>query len=172
MEFQIHENTYLIRLAETGDGPEIRRLIKKILPEFDPAYSGDNGEKDLDNLYEAYYKNKGAFLVIIFRDKIVATLGLRPLPDNCAKLKKMYVDPAHRGNGLAALLVNKVMEIARESGFEKVRLETMTAMTSAIKLYHRLGFENIPAVAASARCDLVMEKKIHPTDDHSNNFLC
>ena len=164
MEFNIGDHHYLMRRAKTTDGPEIRQLIRKILPAFDPAYSGDGGENDLDNLQETYYKKNGTFLVIVFQGNIIATLGLRPMDDGCAKLRKMYVDPAHRGNGLGELLVNKAVAIAGESCFAKVRLETMTAMASAVKLYHRLGFENIPAIAVSARCDLVMEKKIHPAD--------
>src|ERR1700677_17108 len=102
MEITGNQNDYELRKATSLDAPAIKKLVKKILAGFDPSYDGSDPENDLYQLDETYFKNGGSFLVITHTGVIVSCLGLLPLDERCAKLKKMYVDPDHRKKGLAA----------------------------------------------------------------------
>jgi putative acetyltransferase len=61
-----------------------------------------------------------------------------------AELKRMYVRPQFRGQGLAKQLVEHLEGFARASGVTLLRLETGVHQTEAIGLYERMGFYRIP----------------------------
>lgn len=53
----------------------------------------------------------------------------------------MYVDPAHRGRGIAAALLQRALAFAAErAGWWLVKLSANAANTAAIKLYESHGF--------------------------------
>lgn len=60
--------------------------------------------------------------------------------DGCCEVKRLWVDPAFRGRGLAAGLVRAALAQAAESGVGAVRLSVWKWRTDAIALYERLGF--------------------------------
>jgi ribosomal protein S18 acetylase RimI-like enzyme len=52
----------------------------------------------------------------------------------------MYVDAAWRGIGAGRALLERVIESARERGYQKLRLGTLRDMIAAQALYQSLGF--------------------------------
>jgi len=55
----------------------------------------------------------------------------------------VLVHPAFRGRGLAKTLVAEVLELARQSGLEKVEAEFIGEQKEAIKMFGLLGFTNL-----------------------------
>jgi len=68
--------------------------------------------------------------------KPVATARLRDL-DGIAKIERMAVRQAYRGKGVGDVLLQRVMDTAREQGFTAARI---SAQTHAIAFYEKLGF--------------------------------
>lgn len=68
-----------------------------------------------------------------------------PSPDNpsgrCAYLMNMYTRPAHRGKGIAAAVVDWVVDQAKRAGTGKIYLETTPAGRG---VYARAGFVDLP----------------------------
>ena len=60
------------------------------------------------------------------------------------ELAKLCVDPAFRGHGAGKALVQRVIAEARERGARRLVLDTNSRLTSAIRLYRRCGFVDIP----------------------------
>ncbi|MEZ5977764.1 MAG: GNAT family N-acetyltransferase [Planctomycetota bacterium] len=56
------------------------------------------------------------------------------------ELKKLYVDPAHRGRGLARPLVGLVEAYAKERDLARVELWSDTKFATAHAVYERLGY--------------------------------
>ena len=72
-------------------------------------------------------------------------VALRPMPrDGCCEMKRLYVLPQARGMGLGKALVNAVLQEARRIGYREMRLDTLSTMVEAIRLYRRAGFMPIP----------------------------
>lgn len=67
-------------------------------------------------------------------------VALRPLDDSVAEVKRMYVDPAWRGQGVGRALLLALVDGARARGYRTLRLGTLHDMTTAQALYRSVGF--------------------------------
>ena len=61
-----------------------------------------------------------------------------------AEVKRMYVRPAFRGRRIGRLMLDHLVEQARQHGLTVVRLETGIHQREAIALYEARGFRKIP----------------------------
>jgi ribosomal protein S18 acetylase RimI-like enzyme len=74
---------------------------------------------------------------------IVGTLSLVmfPVPSGLrARIEDVVVDEAARGHGVAGLLIEEALRIAREAGARTVDLTSRPDRVAANRLYERLGF--------------------------------
>jgi DNA-binding MarR family transcriptional regulator/GNAT superfamily N-acetyltransferase len=63
-----------------------------------------------------------------------------PEQPGTAKLRLLYVDPAARGMGLGARLVDESVGFARSAGYKLVNLWTQSILTAAHRIYQAAGF--------------------------------
>ncbi len=70
--------------------------------------------------------------------------GIQLVGTDYGELKRMYVRPGFRGQGLGVALLEHLAAYAREHGVSLLRLETGIHQTDAIRLYERWGFSRIP----------------------------
>ena len=64
--------------------------------------------------------------------------------DEEAAFRMLVVDPAARGNGVGELLVSSCLDRARAAGKRRMVISTDPRMTTAHRLYQRLGFSRLP----------------------------
>jgi GNAT superfamily N-acetyltransferase len=60
-------------------------------------------------------------------------------------VKRLYVQPAHRGEGWGRRLAETVIGEARAIGYRELKLDTLEWMDDARRLYTKLGFRECPA---------------------------
>jgi GNAT superfamily N-acetyltransferase len=70
---------------------------------------------------------------------------IRELGPKIGELKRMYVAPEVRGQGIGRALLDRLEAEARTLGLARLVLETGTRQTEALALYRRAGFTAIPA---------------------------
>jgi GNAT superfamily N-acetyltransferase len=92
----------------------------------------------------------GVFLVAYRDDDPVAMGGWRLRPDvqrlgsvRLAEIKRMYVAPRGRRQGLARLVLEHLEQTARDLGVDVLVLETGIAQPEAIALYESSGYEPV-----------------------------
>lgn len=75
---------------------------------------------------------------------IVGTASIKPSESNHTyELMKLAVSKDHQGQGIGRLLVEHCLQKARELKVKKVILESSTKLEGAIRLYEKLGFQEV-----------------------------
>ncbi len=117
-------------------GPDALRLIEGSQAEMNSLYPPDvcfafsPGE----------LRSSGTRFLVGWVDAFaVACGGIAPL-EGYSELKRIYVEPAHRGNGHADAIVAALEAEACAMRLPLVRLETGHDSPAAIGLYRRLGY--------------------------------
>jgi GNAT superfamily N-acetyltransferase len=85
-----------------------------------------------------------AFFVTRYDGAPAGCGGIKLFGTEFGEVKRMFVRPQYRGLGLGKLMLDRLVEYAREHGMSLVRLETGIHQPEAISLYERAGFYRIP----------------------------
>ena len=86
----------------------------------------------------------GAFLVGYEDGTPMAIGGLRRLNDGVCEIKRMYVVPGARSRGAGRALLATLEDMAREIGYERVRLDAGPAQQHSRALFAKAGYVEIP----------------------------
>jgi ribosomal protein S18 acetylase RimI-like enzyme len=93
----------------------------------------------------SYALHDGIEFVAGFVDgRPVACGALQPLGDGVGELKRMYVRPLYRRQGLSRLILAALEELAMQRGYHTLRLETGGFLVPAVGLYQGAGYRSIP----------------------------
>lgn len=137
-------NTPGVRIVDGSQG-ELREAVRLLFEEyadslgFDLEFQGFPDE--LASLPGEYAPPQGRLLLALVGDEAVGCIGLRPLGEDLCELKRLYVRPGLRGQGIARSLAEDAVSAAREIGYSAIVLDTLrSSMAEAIALYCGLGF--------------------------------
>ena len=99
---------------------------------------------ELATLPGAYRPPSGALLLAERDGEAAGCVAMRPLePPLVAELKRLYVRSSARGTGVGFALTEAALDLARQAGYARIRLDTLPTMAAAQTLYRRLGFREI-----------------------------
>ena len=100
-------------------------------------------EKELAGLPGAYARPQGRLLLALQDDQTAGCVALRALDPGVCEMKRLYVRPDFRSHGIGKVLVDRIIQEARQAGYRHMRLDTLPSMAAALVLYRRLGFREI-----------------------------
>jgi ribosomal protein S18 acetylase RimI-like enzyme len=130
--------------AETDEQVEQARAL---FEEYADATGVDlcfqNFGQELATLPGDYAPPSGRLLVAYEGDEAAGCVALRKVDEAVCEMKRLYVRPAFRAAGLGRTLAASIVAEAREVGYDRMRLDTLPTMRSAIALYRSLGFKEI-----------------------------
>ncbi len=134
----------LISIVRTELNAEVSRgLIAALNAELSELYP-EAGANHFRLDPEEVGQGRGTFLVIYRGGTPVGCGALRLLDAETAELKRMYVSPVARGQGLGRRLVAALEAEARVLGVRRLVLETGIRQSTALALYRATGFQPIP----------------------------
>jgi len=145
----------MIRAATNADRDAVRALVFRVLAEHGLTPDPTGTDADLDDIEREY--RGGAFDVLLDDvGEIVGTVGLYRIDAITCELRKMYLDPSHRGRGLGRALLEHALSRAAAIGFRRVELETSSKLPVALAMYERYGFRSFRKDHVACRCDITL----------------
>jgi GNAT superfamily N-acetyltransferase len=97
-------------------------------------------QPDLADVAGAYQAGGGEFWVARAGGEVAGTIAAIRIADDAVALRKMFVAGEHRGDGLAARLMETLVEWARGQGVRSIYLGTTAVMSAAHRFYAKHGF--------------------------------
>ena len=103
----------------------------------------DTFEQELAQLPGFYGPPNGRLMLVVVEGQPAGCVALREKNQNTGEIKRLYVRPAFRGQGLGRSLAERVIADARQIGYTRLCLDTLPSMTEARALYLALGFQPV-----------------------------
>src|SRR5690606_8302788 len=153
--------TAQFRLCEYRDEwkPHFENLNKAWLNKYFTVEPVD--EYVLSNPEEAILNDGGKILFVAYGDEIVGTVALKKRGDDTFELTKMAVDERFQGMGAGTLLCQNAVASARALGAKRLVLFTQKRLETAITIYRKVGFRDIPVEPGIYdRADVMMELQL------------
>jgi len=138
---------FTMRPIEPRDDAAIAAIIRTVMPEFGadgPGFAIHDAE--VDAMSAAYARPRSAYFVVERNGAVQGGAGIAPLDygdDDLCELRKMYFLPSLRRLGAGRALIDRCIAVARELGFRRCYIETLTGMDAAQRLYLANGFRRI-----------------------------
>lgn len=146
----------LVAEIAPADSVAARELVLDIL---NREYAMALTLEELPDLVDVHatYRASGAgnFWVARSGGRVVGCIGLLRLEGEDYELRRMYVDPAFRGLGLAQRLLDVLLAWASARGVRALFLETNEQWTAAHRIYERNGFVAVDRAALPASFPVV-----------------
>lgn len=137
-------------------------LFREYADSLDFELNFQNFSNELGNLPVMYGPPDGAIILATKNGHEVGCIAIRKIEPGTGELKRMYVKPAYRGRGIARRLLELSLAESGQIGYEYLKLDTVSSMTDAIKLYKHYGFVITSPYCYNPLPDAVyMEKKLN-----------
>jgi GNAT superfamily N-acetyltransferase len=151
-----------IRPFSDRDAAQVRELFITVNRPLSPpdlrdafeAYIERSLAKEIDRIPAYYGEHAGSFWVAVKDDKVVGMFGLEDTSDGAMELRRMYVDPSARRQGIARQMLQSAEdECRRRQSVSRLTLSTSEIQVAALTLYKEAGYsllgEEIADVASN-----------------------
>lgn len=120
----------------TSENADFALLITELDGDLNNRYG------DLQGQYNAFnHIEQNNTVIVAYEDNRAVGCGcFKKLDDATVEIKRIFVKPTHRGQGIAAKMVTKLEDWAKSLNYSAAQLETGIKQTEAISLYQKLGY--------------------------------
>ncbi|MFT7640673.1 MAG: putative acetyltransferase [Pirellulaceae bacterium] len=125
------------------DFAEARELILEYANSLDFGLEFQKFDRELENLSEMYGVSNSALLLARVDGIAAGTVALRPFDQGRCEMKRMWVRPQFRQQGIGRSLAREIINIGRQLDYRSMLLDTTARMQAAIDLYSSFGFVEI-----------------------------
>lgn len=129
-----------------------RLLAPARMKEAFESYIARSLAEEIDGIADYYSERKGGFWVADGGGRIVGMFGLEPSGPDAMELRRMYVDPDVRRQGIARRMLDFAEQECRRRKRFRMDLSTSELQAEALALYRNAGYELVReeiALAAS-----------------------
>jgi GNAT superfamily N-acetyltransferase len=130
--------------AAAPDSPDAQYCLGEYFRELAARFEGGfDPTKSLVPSLDEFAPPEGGFFIVQLGEKPVGCGGFKRLNAESAYLKRMWIAPSARGQGLGRTLLRELEDKARAAGYRKACLETNKALMEAIRMYRGSGYREV-----------------------------
>ena len=129
-------------MADPGSDPA-RRAMEQYFAELAVQFGFEVGTA-LDDAAAAYSPPRGVFVLAGPDEAPLACGAVQYLDQDRGEIKRMWVSPDARGQGLARALLGHLESVIAASGRSESLLDTNGSLTPAVRLYESSGYRRVP----------------------------
>lgn len=144
----------IVEMATQDDTEIVQGLLRRYVQWLFDSFPGENEDlssyysperlqQALDEVPTEFVSPKGIALIAWSDGRPVGCVLAHPLEPGIAEMKRLFIVPDARGNGLGSALVKTLKITMTAWGYPTLRLDTAVFLTDAISLYLRIGFVEI-----------------------------
>jgi len=146
--------------SESARHPDILSLIAAL-----DCYQSELYPAESNHLLDLSALPQASLILMIIRDPQLNAVGCGAVVlngDGTGEMKRVYIDPAHRGQRLGERLLAALEDEALSRDCHTLRLETGIKQHAAVRLYENSGYERRTAFAPYSEdpLSLFMEKAL------------
>ena len=135
----------IVPVASSEHLRQVRELFEEYAGSLGISLEFQNYREELAALPGAYAPPEGQLLVAECGGEVAGCVAMRKIGEGICEMKRLYVRPAFRKQGLGQALSRAIIEAARQAGYRSMRLDTLKEMKAATALYESMGFRRIDA---------------------------
>jgi putative acetyltransferase len=151
--------SFAIRRYADSDHAAVRDLFIRVNQELAPpgsraafeSYIARSLTEEIDRLADYYAAKQGAFFVACDGEAFAGMFGLEGLGTPSAELRRMYLDKAFRGRGLARAMLKRAEQECRDAGTPVLTLSTSELQQAALAFYRKCGYRLLREETAAAQ---------------------
>lgn len=133
-------------IANTNEEYESAALLfKEYASWLNIDLSFQSFKEEIEDLRQMYGGKEGAIILCKENEVYIACIAIRKANEETAELKRMFVKPDFQKQGIAKMLLDKSIDLAKIKNYNRIWLDTLNYMLPAIKLYKQYGFYEIEA---------------------------
>lgn len=144
---------------------EVFRFTSECFVQLGKSFNPE-GRHRFYNTLEDYFEQ---FWCLIDEGKVKGTVAITRIDEITAELKALYVDKTLRGLGWGYKLLDEAVSFARENGFSRVVLDSMSQYKDAIRLYREYGFTDTDRYNDNTYADVFMKMVLAYTMEYKNS---
>lgn len=138
---------------------EVKRLIKLYMSELNRNLDFQDFDEELKHLEQKYAQPQGIILVAQNKNNdIVGCVAFHTFDEKKCEMKRLFVLPEYRSKKIGQLLVKNIIQYAKAAGYDEMLLDTIQPLKSAIRLYKKMGFQEIEPYYDNPMDDVIYMK--------------
>ena len=122
----------------------VRQLFADYQKELDEDLCFQSFGAELKEPLKKYGPPSGIIYLAYYDDEVAGCIALMPLApvgdQKACEMKRLYVKPAYRLHKIGKALVERLLEAAKELGYDIIKLDTLSKLQPAKQLYKQYGF--------------------------------
>jgi len=124
----------IVCVAVDPRDPDARTVLWRYLDEIAGPIGSSTVTGEADDVDE-FAAPTGTFLLLRDAGEAIGCGALRTFAPGIGEIKRMWIDPLRRGEGLGVVMLAALEDASRNLGHQRVRLDTKGALTPAIRMY-------------------------------------
>jgi len=125
--------------------PENVQMVKDLFSMYAQLkgyeFDGANFEEEMHNLPGDYAPPSGRLMLATYEGEAAGCIALKKMDKEHCEIKRLYVPPEYRGNGIGKAMVRAVIEESKKIGYKTIVADTDLNMRIAMVVFDEHGFK-------------------------------